>query len=86
LVSKNGQSLVFQLTGAMSGQLNNGNMVSGTTTQMFHTSVAQLAQGIVHITSGSTHLTAVPEPGTMGLLATGLVGLARMARSKLLLR
>ena len=86
LVSQNGQRLTFQLTGALAGQLHNGNTVSGTTTQIFHTTPAQLAKGIVHITSGQTNLSAVPEPATIGLLGLGLVAIARMARRRLVLR
>jgi len=84
LVSQNGQTLTFQLTGALAGQLYNGTTVSGTTTQLFRTTPSQLAKGIVHLTSGTTHLAAVPEPGTLGLLGLGLVAIAHRARRKLL--
>ena len=33
LVSQSGQTLIYQLSGALSGQLYNGHMVNGTTTQ-----------------------------------------------------
>ena len=82
LVSQNGASLVFQLSGQISGTLFNGTMVSGTTTQMFHTTTAQLAQGIAHITGGNTHLNSVPEPGTLGLMVTGLLGIVQAARRR----
>ena len=83
LVSQNGSSLVFQLSGQVTGRLQSGTTVSGQTTQTFYTTKAQLAQGIVHIGSGSTHLNGVPEPGTLGLLATGLLGIGQVARRKL---
>lgn len=86
LVSKTGASLIFELSGQLSGQLHNGMMVTGETTQFFHTTAAQLAMGIAHITSGSTHLNATPEPGTLALLATGLLAVAHTARRKLLAR
>jgi hypothetical protein len=80
LVSENGQKLTYQLAGAISGQLFSGHTVTGITTQMFYTSQGQLAKGIVHISSGNTHLAATPEPGTMSLMGLGLLGLATLIR------
>jgi len=82
LVSQNGQTLTFQLA----GQLYNGTTVSGTTTQLFRTTPAQLAKGIVHLTSRHHSLGGSGlKPGTLGLLGW-LGGIARTARRKLLVR
>jgi len=81
LVSQTGSKLVYTLSGSLSGQLYNGVIVTGTTTQTITTHPGQLNQGIGHITLGSTTLTT-PEPGTLGLLGTGLLGIAGMFRRK----
>jgi PEP-CTERM motif len=86
LTSPPGQkNLTYTLSGTIQGMLYNGRMVTGTTTQNIFTVQGQLAQGIGHIRVGTTNLT-VPEPGTLGLLGTGLLGIAGMFRRKLISR
>jgi len=81
LVSSQGQKLVYTLSGALEGQLFNGVNVTGLTTQTITTHPGQLSQGIGHITLGETTI-VTPEPGTLGLLGTGLLGIAGMFRRK----
>lgn len=83
LVSHTGQNFVFTLSGMIKGMLFDGRIVTGTTSQTIFTAGAQLAQGIGHIRMGGTNL-VVPEPGTLGLLGTGLVGIAGVFRRKFL--
>jgi len=82
LVSKVGQSYTYDLHGTIAGMLYTGRMVTGTTDQTIFSVPGQIAKGIGHIRMGGTVL--VPEPGTLGLLGTGLVGIAGVFRRKFL--
>ena len=82
LVSQVHQKVYYTLTGQLSGQLYTGRTVTGTTTQNIYSSVGQMSSGIGHITLGNTHLNATPEPGTLGLSGTGLLGIAGTFRRK----
>ncbi len=82
LVSQVHQKVYYTLTGELSGQLYTGRTVTGSTTQNIYSSVGQLSGGIGHISLGSTHLNTTPEPGTLGLLGTGLLGIAGTFRRK----
>ena|ERR1019366_1622925 len=73
---------VFALSGTIRGMLN-GRIVTGTTTQTILAYKNQWLldrQGGIHL--GTTNL-AVPEPGTLGLLGTGLIAVAGTVRRKL---
>jgi len=84
LTAVSGQLKTYTMSGAISGQLWDGRTVTGTTQQTVYVlNNKQFSQGIGHIHAGGTQINA-PEPGTLGLLGTGLVGIAGMFRRKLI--
>jgi hypothetical protein len=76
-------SIYYTLTGAISGTWYNGQTVSGATTQITFNAGKNGFTGSVPLGSGDTVITTVPEMGTLGLLGTGLVGLAGFVRRKM---
>jgi hypothetical protein len=75
-------TIEYTLSGQISGMYN-GTMVTGATVQLTFNTGSAGFQGSVGLGSGDTVITTVPEPGTLGLLGTGMVGLAGVIRKKL---
>lgn len=73
----------YTLTGTISGTWYNGAKVVGATVQLTINTGKGFFEGSTTLSSGDTNTkTVVPEPGTLGLLGTGLVGLAGALRLK----
>jgi hypothetical protein len=73
----------YTLSGSLSGTWYNGSTVYGATVQLTINTGKGFFNGTTEISSGDTNIAAVPEPGSLTLLGTGLVGLAGMLHRKL---
>lgn len=84
LVSRSGKfTYNFTLSGTIYGMLYTGRDVTGSTTQnitLYKNQWSQDHMGLIRL--GNSHLN-VPEPGTLGLLGTGLIAMAGTIRRKL---
>jgi PEP-CTERM motif len=73
----------YTLTGGLTGTWKGGNTAFGATVQLTINTGKSLFSGSTSISSGDTNISVVPEPGSLALMGTGLVGLAGVIRRKL---
>lgn len=72
----------YTLSGTISGTWYNGSTVYGATVQLTINTTKPF-DGMTTISSGDTNIGVVPEPGTLGLMGTGFVGLAGLLRRRM---
>jgi PEP-CTERM motif-containing protein len=72
----------YTLSGALSGTTNTGFSTVGVTVQLTINTGRGYFNGSTTISSGDTNV-VVPEPGSLSLLGTGLIGVAGLIRRKL---
>src|ERR1700682_4977986 len=72
----------YTLTGVVAGTLGGNFQTDGVTVQLTINTGRGLFNGRTHISSGDTNV-VVPEPGSLSLLGTGLLGLAGVVGRKL---
>jgi hypothetical protein len=72
----------YTLTGSLSGWSGSGSATQGVTVQLTINTGKGFFNGSTTISSGDTNI-VVPEPGSLSLLGTGLIGLAGVVRRKL---
>jgi hypothetical protein len=72
----------YTLTGSLSGSTGSGAQIVGVTVQLTINTGKGYFNGSTRISSGDTNIASTPEPGSLTLLGTGLIGLGGMIRRK----
>ena len=73
----------YTLSGSLTGSWYSGGMVNGATVQLTINTGKGFFNGSTVISSGDTNISSTPEPGSMTLFGTGLVGLAGLLRRQM---
>ena len=73
----------YTLSGSLTGTWYAGGTIDGATVQLTINTGHGFFNGQTTVSSGDTNFTAVPEPGTLSLLGTGLIAVGGVVRRKL---